>query len=243
MSVITAAFQTFQKATSHTSHAGTRDAGGGHGTEVWRWRCARGRAISCMLKHQAGARTKDSTSSHLSALRRGQVPSTIVVAGGDESVVWPLARGLTSGWEIPHGDSGHEPVSCRRCGRPRARAKPCTMHAPWPRAKPVTSIRRYRARVTVKGRSPDGPAVRSGLRTRVRGSLSARRGRRGERRGSELDVRVRSRGDWSSSPDADGRRRNNTIRAERPSSVTNPQGLACTGSKKQLLHAIDNALG
>ena len=47
---------------------------------------------------------------------------------GDESVVWPLARGLTSGWEIPHGDSGHEPVSCRRCGRPRARAKPCTMH-------------------------------------------------------------------------------------------------------------------
>jgi len=65
------------------------------------------------------------------------VPSTIVVAGGDESVVWPLARGLTSGWEIPHGDSGHEPVSCRRCGRPRARAKPCTMHAPWPRAKPV----------------------------------------------------------------------------------------------------------
>ena len=49
----------------------------------------------------------------------------------------PLARGLTSGWEIPHGDSGHEPVSCCRCGRPRARAKPCTMHAPWPRAKPV----------------------------------------------------------------------------------------------------------
>lgn len=165
MSVITAAFQTFQKATSHTSHAGTRDAGGGHGTEVWRWRCARGRAISCMLKHQAGARTKDSTSSHLSALRRGQVPSTIVVAGGDESVVWPLARGLTSGWEIPHGDSGHEPVSCRRCGRPRARAKPCTMHAPWPRAKPVTSIRRSsvpracNCKRTVTGR-PRGP-VRS----------------------------------------------------------------------------------
>lgn len=43
--------------------------------------------------------------------------------------------------------------------------------------------------------------------------------------------------------DADGRKRNNTIRAERPPSVTDPQGLACTGSKKQLLHAIDNALG
>jgi hypothetical protein len=163
-----------------------------------------------------------------------------------ECCVWPLARGLTSGWEIPHGDSGHEPVSCRRCGRPRARAKPCTMHTLRGlelNLYAVTSIRRYRARVTVTGQSPDGPAVRSGLRTRVRGNLSARRGR-GERRGSELDVRVRSRGGLrSGSPDADGRRRNNTIRAERPSSVTNPQGLACTGSKKQLLHAIDNALG
>jgi hypothetical protein len=194
-------------------------------------------------KRALALKTQQALTSQHSGEDRCRRRSCIVVAGGDESVVWPLARGLTSGWEIPHGDSGHEPVSCRRCGRPRARAKPCTMHAPWPRAKPVTSIRRYRARVTVKGRSPDGPAVRSGLRTRVRGSLSARRGR-GERRGSELDVRVRSRGGLrSSSPDADGRRRNNTIRAERPSSVTNPQGLACTGSKQQLLHAIDNALG
>jgi hypothetical protein len=192
-----------------------------------------------MLKHQAGARTKDSTSSHLSALRRGQVPST-PVAGGDESVV--SAAGPRS--DVRLGDSSWR-------FRPRAgvllsmRSTACPRqtlhhaHAPWPRAKPLTSIRRYRARVTVIGRSPDGPAVRSGLRTRVRGCLSARRGR-GERRGSERRAREES---WSGSPDADGRKRNNTIRAERPPSVTNPQGLACTGSKQQLLHAIDNALG
>lgn len=65
MSVITAAFQTFQKATSaHTSHAGTRTQEElvvarrtADGPEVWR--CARGRTISCMLKRQAGARTND----------------------------------------------------------------------------------------------------------------------------------------------------------------------------------------
>ena len=170
------------------------------GPEVWRWRCARGRAaISCMLKRQAGARTKDSTSSHGTQAVERQRTGAV---SGDESVVWPwpLARGLTSGWEIPHGDS-----FTSRClvvdavdpARPRqALHAPCGARA----SESLDLLPLYvcTARVTVKERSPDGPAVRSGLRTRVRGSLSARRGR-GERRGSELDVRVRSRGDWSSS--------------------------------------------
>jgi hypothetical protein len=196
-----------------------------------------------MLKHQAGARTKDSTSSHLSALRRGQVPSTVrrrwrrecCVAAGPRSDV----RLGDSSWRFRPRAGVFSSMRSTACPRQTLHHARSTLRGL--ELTCVTSIRRYRARVsvTVKGRSPDGPAVRSGLRTRVRGSLSARRGR-GERRGSERRAREES---WSGSPDADGRKRNNTIRAERPPSVTNPQGLACTGSKQQLLHAIDNALG
>lgn len=135
------------------------------GPEVWRWRCARGRAaISCMLKRQAGARTKDSTSSH----------GTQAVEAEDRCRQWrreccvALAAGPRS--DVRLGDSSwrflHEPVSCRRCGRPGAPAptKPCTLRVALElaSARPVTSIRVYRAcncKRTVTGR-PRGP-VRS----------------------------------------------------------------------------------
>lgn len=93
--------------------------------------------VCSSTKRALALKTQQALTSQHSGEDRCRRASTSVAGGDEKCIVWPLARGLTSGWEIPHGDSGHEPVSCRRCGRPRARAKPCTMHAPWPRAKPV----------------------------------------------------------------------------------------------------------
>lgn len=91
-------------------------------------------------------------------------------------------------------------LSSMRSTRPApARRKPCTLRV----ALELDLLPLYvcTARVTVKERSPDGAAVRSGLRTRVRGSLSARRGR-GERRGSERRARgvvgIRREVEWFS---------------------------------------------
>jgi hypothetical protein len=200
-----------------------------------------------MLKHQAGARTKDSTSSHLSALRRGQVPSTVrrrwrrecCVAAGPRSDV----RLGDSSWRFrPRAGvfSSMRSTACPRQTLHHARStlrglelNLCNLYTSVPRA--------CNCKRTVTGR-PRGPVrsphLRPGQSERAAGPGRATRVR------TSNDVRVRSRGAWfSRSPDADGRKRNKTIRAERPSSVTNPQGLACTGSKQQLLHAIDNALG
>lgn len=195
-----------------------------------------------MLKRQAGARTKDSTHPFNASSHGTQAEDRCAVSG-DESVVWPwpLARGLTSGWEIPHGDSFTSRCLVVDAVDPAGARAPQALHAPCgARARPVTSIRVYRAcnckrTVTGRRRGPvRSPHSRPGQSERAAGPGRATRVR--------TDVREESSGfvgRWSGSPDADGRKRNNTIRAERPPSVS----LACTGSKKQLLHAIDNALG
>ena len=85
-------------------------------------------------------------------------------------------------------------LSSMRSTRPApARRKPCTLRVALDLELDLLPLYVCTARVTVKERSPDGAAVRSGLRTRVRGSLSARRGR-GERRGSERTCASESSG-------------------------------------------------
>ena len=177
---------------------------------------------------------------------RGQVRRR----SGDESVVWPwpLARGLTSGWEIPHGDSFTSRCLVVDAVDPAGARAPQALHAPCgARARPVTSIRVYRAcnckrTVTGRRRGPvRSPHSRPGQSERAAGPGRATRVRTTCARAAGRGVVADSSGGGVvlHTPDADGRKRNNTIRAERPPSVS----LARTGSKKQLLHAIDNALG
>ena len=130
MSVITAAFQTFQKATSHTSHAGTRTQ-----EEVMVVaRRPRGVALEVRKRKSRNILYAQAPSgrSHqrLNARSHGTQAEDRCAVSGDESVVWPwpLARGLTSGWEIPHGDSFTSRCLVVDAVDPAgARAKPCTL--------------------------------------------------------------------------------------------------------------------